>query len=76
MSPTSSAIRSGTTIVTACRPMGFAPFGRDPCSPVKVRSSAPLPSFIVKSRNPDAIDLQLIENASHIAGIAIERHTE
>ena len=25
-------------------------------------------------RNPDAIDLQLIENASHIAGIAIERH--
>jgi formate hydrogenlyase transcriptional activator len=25
-------------------------------------------------RNPDAVDLQLIENASHIAGIAIERH--
>jgi formate hydrogenlyase transcriptional activator len=25
-------------------------------------------------RNPDPIDLQLIENASHIAGIAIERH--
>jgi formate hydrogenlyase transcriptional activator len=25
-------------------------------------------------RNPDAIDLQMIENASHIAGIAIERH--
>lgn len=25
-------------------------------------------------RNPDAIDLQLIENASHIAGIAIEQH--
>ena len=25
-------------------------------------------------RSPDAIDLQLIENASHIAGIAIERH--
>jgi formate hydrogenlyase transcriptional activator len=25
-------------------------------------------------REPDAIDLQLIENASHIAGIAIERH--
>ncbi len=24
-------------------------------------------------RNPDAVDLQLIENASHIAGIAIER---
>jgi formate hydrogenlyase transcriptional activator len=27
-------------------------------------------------RNPDAIDLQLIENASHIAGIAIERHID
>ena len=25
-------------------------------------------------RSPDSIDLQLIENASHIAGIAIERH--
>jgi formate hydrogenlyase transcriptional activator len=25
-------------------------------------------------RHPDAIDLQLIENAAHIAGIAIERH--
>ena len=25
-------------------------------------------------RNPDAIDLQLIDNASQIAGIAIERH--
>ncbi|MGA7415818.1 MAG: sigma 54-interacting transcriptional regulator [Bryobacteraceae bacterium] len=25
-------------------------------------------------RTPDALDLQLIENASHIAGIAIERH--
>lgn len=25
-------------------------------------------------RNPDPIDLELIENASHIAGIAIERH--
>jgi formate hydrogenlyase transcriptional activator len=27
-----------------------------------------------EARNPNAIDLQLIENASHIAGIAIERH--
>jgi formate hydrogenlyase transcriptional activator len=27
-----------------------------------------------EARSPDAIDLQLIENASHIAGIAIERH--
>jgi len=25
-------------------------------------------------RNPDAVDLQLIESASHIAGIAIDRH--
>ena len=27
-----------------------------------------------EARSPDAVDLQLIENASHIAGIAIERH--
>ena len=27
-----------------------------------------------ESRSPDAADLQLIENASHITGIAIERH--
>ncbi len=27
-------------------------------------------------RKPDAFDLQLIENASHIAGIAIERHID
>jgi len=27
-----------------------------------------------ESRNPDTADLQLIENASHITGIAIERH--
>jgi formate hydrogenlyase transcriptional activator len=27
-----------------------------------------------EARSPDATDLQLIENASHIAGIAIERH--
>src|SRR5580658_3392183 len=27
-----------------------------------------------EQRNPDAVDLQLIESASHIAGIAIERH--
>jgi formate hydrogenlyase transcriptional activator len=27
-------------------------------------------------RNPDASDLQLIENVSHIAGIAIERHLQ
>src|ERR1700751_5313861 len=27
-----------------------------------------------EERSPDATDLQLIENASHIAGIAIERH--
>src|SRR5215472_12389681 len=28
-----------------------------------------------EARSPDATDLQLIENASHIAGIAIERHS-
>ena len=27
-----------------------------------------------EARSPDAADLQLIENVSHIAGIAIERH--
>lgn len=27
-----------------------------------------------EARSPDAVDLRLIENASHIAGIAIERH--
>ncbi len=27
-------------------------------------------------REPDAIDLQLIESAGHIAGIAIERHSQ
>ena len=27
-----------------------------------------------EARSPDALDLQLIENAGHIAGIAIERH--
>ena len=27
-----------------------------------------------EARSPDAIDLELIENSSHIAGIAIERH--
>ena len=54
--------------------MGFARFGRDRCSRTKVRYLEHSPSFIVKSRSPDATDLQLIENASHIAGIAIERH--
>jgi formate hydrogenlyase transcriptional activator len=29
-----------------------------------------------ESRSPDSADLQLIENASHIAGIAIERHIQ
>ena len=53
---------------------GFVPFGRGPCSRAKVRSLARSPSFIVKCVSPDALDLQLIENASHIAGIAIERH--
>ena len=29
-----------------------------------------------EARSPGATDLQLIENASHIAGIAIERHIQ
>ena len=74
MLPTFSRSRVGTIIVTGSCLSGFAPFGRGPCSRAKVRSSALSPSFIVKCVSPDAVDLQLIENASHIAGIAIERH--
>ena len=48
--------------------------GRDRWSPAKVKSSEHSLSFIVKSAALAAPDLQLIENASHIAGIAIERH--
>jgi len=60
---------------------------RDRMSPYDIRSvwSRPLFSSEGKtlgtfsinyreSRSPDASDLQLIENASHITGIAIERH--
>ena len=45
--------------------------------PVFTREGEVLGTFAMlyrEVRNPDATDLQLIENASHIAGIAIERH--
>jgi formate hydrogenlyase transcriptional activator len=44
--------------------------------PLLTREGRVLGTFAIlyrEVRNPDAIDLQLIENASHIAGIAIER---
>jgi formate hydrogenlyase transcriptional activator len=44
--------------------------------PLFAREGKVLGTFAIlyrEVRNPDAIDLQLIENASHIAGIAIER---
>lgn len=45
--------------------------------PLFTREGAVLGTFAIlyrEVRNPDAVDLQLIENASQIAGIAIERH--
>ena len=45
--------------------------------PLFTREGKVLGTFAIlyrEVRNPDAIDLQMIENASHIAGIAIERH--
>ena len=45
--------------------------------PLFTRKGTVLGTFAIlyrEARNPDANDLQLIENASHIAGIAIERH--
>jgi formate hydrogenlyase transcriptional activator len=45
--------------------------------PLFTREGTVLGTFVIlyrQVRNPDAHDLQLIENASHIAGIAIERH--
>ena len=45
--------------------------------PLFTREGKVLGTFAIlyrEVRNPEAIDLQLIENASHIAGIAIERH--
>ena len=56
------------------RRMAFVRFGRDPYLPAKVRSSARFAMLYREARSPDTADLQLIENASHIAGIAIERH--
>src|SRR5580700_7221205 len=45
--------------------------------PLFTREGKVLGTFAIlyrEARNPDAIELRLIENASHIAGIAIERH--
>ena len=45
--------------------------------PLFTRDGKVLGTFAIhyrEVRNPDAVDLALIENASHIAGIAIERH--
>src|ERR1700722_8581135 len=45
--------------------------------PLFTREGKVLGTFAIhyrQVRNPDAVDLELIENAGHIAGIAIERH--
>ena len=45
--------------------------------PLFTREGKVLGTFAIlyrEVREPDAVDLELIENASHIAGIAIERH--
>ncbi len=47
--------------------------------PLFTRAGEVLGTFAIlyrEVRNPDALDLQLIENASRIAGIAIERHIQ
>ena len=47
--------------------------------PLFAREGTLLGTFAIlcrEVRKPDAFDLQLIENASHIAGIAIERHID
>jgi formate hydrogenlyase transcriptional activator len=47
--------------------------------PLLTREGKVLGTFAIlyrEVRNPDAIDLRLIESASHIAGIAIERHLD
>ena len=47
--------------------------------PLFTRAGKTLGTFAIhyrEVRNPDAIDLQLIENASHIAAVAIERHLQ
>lgn len=59
----------------------LAPFGiRSVWSrPLFTHKGQPLGTFAIhyrEVRSPDAADLQLIENASRIAGIAIERHLE
>jgi formate hydrogenlyase transcriptional activator len=47
--------------------------------PLFTREGTVLGTFAIhyrEVRSPDAIDLQMIENAAHIAGIAIERHVQ
>jgi formate hydrogenlyase transcriptional activator len=47
--------------------------------PLFTRDGKVLGTFAIhyrEVRSPDAIDLRMIENASHIAGIAIERHLQ
>ena len=74
MLPTSCGSQFGTIIVIACLPYGIrAVWSR----PLFTRDGKVLGTFAIlyrEVRSPNAIDLQLIENASHIAGIAIERH--
>ena len=74
MLPISCGSLFGTIIVTRLLPYGIrAVWSR----PLFTRDGKVLGTFAIlyrEVRNPDAIDLQLIENASHIAGIAIERH--
>ena len=65
---------SGITIVTACCLMEFVPFGRARCSTSEGKVLGTFAIHYRESRSPGANDLQLIENASHITGIAIERH--
>ncbi len=65
---------SGITIVTCSCLTEFVQSGPGPCLRAMVKSLGLSPFITVKRVSPDAADLQLIENASHIAGIAIERH--
>ena len=54
--------------------MASVPCGRGPCSRGEGKVLGTFAILYREVRSPGAADLQLIENASHIAGIAIERH--
>ena len=54
--------------------MEFVQCGRDPCLRAMVKSLGLSPFIIAKRVAPTRKTCELIENASHIAGIAIERH--